>query len=448
MSNLASPRIGAAVKGGMCVDTLLADPDAIRLVCIRTSPSTITLVIKTKAVQANCPGCHRTSSRIHSRYIRRAADLPWHGIAVMLEVHTRRFRCQNSLCLQRIFCERLPSVVAYYARKTVRLTTALELIGFAIGGETGARIAKELGLNVSPDTLLRRLRQSSEEKTATPRIIGVDDFAFRRGQRYGTLLVDLERRLPIDLLSNRGAETLCAWLKAHPGIDVVTRDRSKTYARGIAEGAPAAVQVADRWHLLKNLREAQEQFLKRVLPAKSRRLRRGARTPEEHERTPQKCAEQSRIRLLPHLLRCGSELIPKRAPPLCPPPPREAARILLQPERVKDEERVVIERLCQLFPDLKAAQELALDFAKMVKECDAEQLSAWLRSAARSKLKEFVGFAKGIGEDYEAVKNALTYEWSNGQLEGQVNRLKLIKRMMYGRAKFDLLRARVLHSMK
>jgi transposase len=338
--------------------------------------------------------------------------------------------------------------VAHYARKTVRLNAALELIGFVIGGEAGARLARALGLAVSPDTLLRRLRQVAQRESSTPRILGVDDFAFRRGQRYGTLLVDLERRRPIGLLPDREAGPLSAWLKAHPGIAIVSRDRSRAYASGISEGAPGAVQVADRWHLLKNLREALEQLLKRILPAKGSRMRVAARPPEEHERTPSKYAEQSRIRLLPHLLGCGSGSTTKRVPPMRPPPPRETAWMLLQPERVKDEQQIVVERLCQLFPDLKAAQELALDFARMVRRRAAELLPAWLRSAARCQLKEFVGFARGISEDYEAVKNALTYKWSNGQLEGQVNRLKLIKREMYGRAKFDLLRARVLHSVK
>ena len=281
-----------------------------------------------------------------------------------------------------------------------------------------------------------------------PRVIGVDDFAFRRGQRYGTLLVDLERRLPVDLLPDREAETLSAWLEAHPGIEVVSRDRSRAYASGIVEGAPGAVPVADRWHLLKNVREALEQLLKRLLPAKGKRIRLAARPPEEGDRTPSKYAEQSRIRLLPHLLRCGSGSTSKRAPPLRPPPPRDAAWMLVQPERVNDEQQIVIERLCLLFPDLRVAQELALGFARMVRRRAAECLPAWLRAAARSKVKEFVGFARGISEDYGAVKNALTCEWSNGQLEGQVNRLKLIKRQMYGRAKFDLLRARVLHTSK
>lgn len=317
-----------------------------------------------------------------------------------MELRVRRFRCQNSLCTQRIFCERLPRVVAHYARRTVRLTTALELIGFAVGGEAGARLARELGLTVSPDTLLRRLHHLAQKETPIPRIIGVDDFAFRRGQRYGTLLVDLERRYPVDVLPDREAETLSAWLKAHPGIEIVTRDRSKTYANGISAGAPAAVQVADRWHLLKNLREALEKLLKRQLQQKRQRPSQRF-CPSIADKTElNDFLERSRVRLLPHLLNSkrNKRVRSIRPPPVRLPSAREVTWMLLRPEKLDDAQRSTVERLSQLFPQIERAKELARAFTRMVHARAATELNEWLRSAVRSKLQEFVSFARGLSE--------------------------------------------------
>jgi transposase len=241
--------------------TLLADPSAIKLTYIRPAADSITIVVKTILPHSSCPLCGRHSTLVHSRYMRRIANLPWQGISVILELHTRRFRCGNTLCQRHIFCERLPQVVAAYARKTVRLNDALRLIGFLIGGEAGARAAIRLSMGASPDTLIRRVRQTTMPMMPTPRVLGVDDWAKRKGQSYGTILVDLERRRPVDLLPDREAGTLAAWLKAHTGVDVVTRDRSRAYAEGITDGAPSALQIADRFHILKNLSEALERLL-------------------------------------------------------------------------------------------------------------------------------------------------------------------------------------------
>jgi transposase len=244
----------------MAKPTLLPDPTCLHLQLLDASTTIITLVVTTTSEEAECPLCHQRSTQIHSRYVRQIADLPWMGCAVRLQLHVRRFSCSNSECARQIFTERLPSVAAPYARRTTRLSEVLTLIGFALGGEAGKRLASGMSLVTSPATLLRLIRSQPEEQIPTPRVLGVDDFSFCKRKTYGTILLDLERRIPIDLLPDREATTLEKWLKEHAGVEIISRDRGGPYAEGARLGAPEAQQVADRWHLLSNLSETMKGF--------------------------------------------------------------------------------------------------------------------------------------------------------------------------------------------
>jgi transposase len=261
----------------MAKPTLLPDPTCLHLQLLDGSSSTITLVATTTSEEAACPLCQQRSARIHSRYVRQIADLPWMGCAVRLQLHVRRFFCSQPECPRQIFTERLPSVVAPYARRTMRLTEVFTLIGFALGGEAGKRLASGMSLVTSPDTLLRLIRAQPEEQVPTPRVLGVDDFSFCKRKTYGTILLDLERRIPIDLLPDREAATLEKWLKEHAGVEIISRDRGGPYAEGARLGAPNAQQVADRWHLLANLSEA----LKPLFARKQAQLKALVQKPSE-----------------------------------------------------------------------------------------------------------------------------------------------------------------------
>jgi transposase len=526
----------------------------LRLEQVALDGETVTLHLAASARSARCPLCARRSRRVQSVYHRTMADLPIAGRQLVLRLRVRRFRCGARRCPRAIFAERFPKLVAAYGRRTLGQRVALEAIAFALGGSAGARLATRLGSPISRATLLRLLRRADVPARPAPRVLGVDDWAFRKGHRYGTILVDLERRHIVDLLEDRKAETLAPWLSKYPGLEVISRDRAPAYTEAARKGAPQAVQVVDRWHLLQNLVEALERYLLRFRPAFKVAVGRGAtllgplpnasettpvpwqqraeaasqqkhaskveryermRTlraagftildiaqmvgatrptvyrylalggPPKRQRPPRSrhrvlapyesylqqrwadgCRNRSRlfreIRLLgyQHSARTvslflkrlneqpsGSEITPARPTVRRVPSARHVACLLVwRTDRLPEEEREYLQRLCDQEPLIALAYELAREFATMARERTGQGFDAWITRATTSGIPELDRFARGLTDDRAAVEAGLSLEWSNGQTEGQVNKLKLLKRQMYGRANFDLLRQRMLRA--
>lgn len=536
----------------MDANTLLADPTAIEIEKFVSRDDSILIVAKTIQLSARCPQCDEPSSSLKTRYLRKIDDLPWHNVSVSLELLTRKFRCRNELCPRKVFCERLPNLVEPFARRTVRLANAVEFLAFALGGRGAARTTRKLSFPVGKDVCLRAMRRyytNSVTGNNTISVLGVDDFAFRRGVNYGTILVNLETRRPVDLLPDRTSETLKAWLVQHPEIEIVSRDRSLVYAEAVRSSAPQARQVADRWHLLKNLGDLVERFfinnhcllteaavrvraghsaaqaeaelsfdkeaietsnnpkpipvrrqklfdaIKR-LQASGKTIRAIARelkvarntvrryvycedVPRHHAGAGRRSTvlpfadylqerwrtgEHNGFRLWREIKAQGfsGEIdavqrfvrewrktdVSKTSCPISARglAPRHVAKLLLNPEFAKsDSERLYLKTLRSLNPKVASIERLGSGFQQMVKGKRAELFDDWLEAVKASEIIELQSWANGLLSDEAAVRNALSSTWSNGQTEGQVNRLKTIKRQMYGRAKFDLLRARVLH---
>jgi transposase len=528
--------------------------------------------------RVSCPSCAALSSRVHGYYTRTVADLPWAGVPVLLQLSVRRFVCTHSDCPRRTFSEPLPEVVAPSARRSLRLANEQRQLGLQTGGEMAARIAMRQGMPVSPATILRLVRRTQLAERATPSLLGVDEWAYRKRLDFKTILVDLSTNRPLELLPDASAVTLATWLQAHPGVEVIARDRAGTFAEGATQGAPDAIQVADRFHLMQNLRSAIEEILKQMVEVRQvaaealaeqatqlqlsiaaatsgddasaniplllpdlQRVRDPYRKRVQEQRRAQRLARYEQVLALHQAGALQQEIaermqitratvsrylkatgFPERAPYprleskldpytaylserwaagetngrqlwqelqnqgftgslmsvmrwaarqqlLSPPDPssrrgrnqqarqaqleqavaplrtrRVAWWLLRRPDTLSAERRAVLARMEQASPAFGQLYRLTIQFTEMLRKRQVEQLRPWLSAAQASDLKELKSLAEGMGRDYAAIEAALRLPYSTGPVEGNINRLKLIKRSGYGRAGFDLLRLRVL----
>ncbi len=492
-------------------------------------PDRVVIWVRAKADDCACPDCGTRSIRVRSRYWRRPADLPLGGRRVELRVMVRRFQCDAVLCPRRIFAERFAEcALAPLARRTERLDHIVHHLGLALGGRPAAAFAARLMTPVSNDTLLRVVRRRARPPTDPLAVIGIDDFAWRRNHRYGTIICDLERRRPVALLVDREQTTAEDWLRSHPDIAVVARDRGGGYGEAIAKALPNAIQVADRWHLMHNASQAfldavrkSMRQIRRVIGAATinpdlltsaerlqyegylrreetniailalwkdgvsikqivkrtghhrqtiRRIIRGERSDvfrprqssleahlpwldaqwEAGARNAAALWRQLRAQGFRGSARVVVEWATRRrqadktdAQSLArTPSARTLARLMTTSrDNLSKSESVTIAAVEEGVPDLVAARQIISDFHGMVRARAEAQLPAWIDRAANSLVSSF---ANGIRRDVAAVHAAIFSPWSNGQTEGQVTRLKLVKRQMYGRAKLDLLEARLI----
>jgi transposase len=504
---------------------------------------------RARADHGVCPRCEQPSARVHSTYQRRLADAPVGGHQVVIRLGVRRFFCGNPDCAAVTFAEQVGGLTSRRARRTPPLARMLTGIGLALAGRAGVRLAAVLDLAAARSSLLRLVMALPDPAAGPVRVLGVDDFAFRRGRDYGTVLVNAETGAPVDLLRDREAGTFAGWLKKHPGTEVICRDRAGAYADGARQGAPHAVQVADRWHLYHNLAGHVEKAVARhrgcleepvpepdpeetadghaaadlqqaAADAAARRAEKSAlavRTRQRYEQVQALRAQGKGIKpimretglakeTVRRFYRAASavELLAKirdgrpsliddykpylhqrwnegctnvrqlhaelsdrgyrggygtirdyvqpfrkagAAPPAVPGPPKArdlASWILKEPGNLNDDETSKLAQARERCPHLDALAGHVTEFAKILTGLHGSRLDDWIAAVEADDQPDLHSFARGLKHDHGAVLNGLTLTWSSGIVEGNVNRIKMIKRQMYGRATFGLLRKRVL----
>ena len=502
-------------------------PAELNVDAVHDAADAIIVAAYGRSQDCRCPHCGTASRRVHSRYPRTIADLPCAGRRIELHLTVRRFVCSAAHCRRKIFAERFgDGVVRPMARRTARLDCLVRHLALALGGRPAARFADRLGLPVSNDTLLRTVRRYDRPPLTPPSVIGIDDWAWRRNHRYGTIICDLERRKTIALLPDREPATARAWLIQQPQIEIIARDRGGGYAQAAAQALPHAGQVADRWHLMENASHAfldavrksmrqvrvaigtatvnpklltaaerlqYEGYLRREeanavirglvsegVPIKEIVRRTGysrklVRSVVRGQRTDIFRVRQTSLEShLPWLeaqwdagLRNGAELWRqlrlagfggglrvvtewatrrRRAEKAenglgHAPAARTIVRLMtLERNNLTKAQTMTVAAIEERLPDLVEARDVVESFHNMLRRKSKDDLEAWIDRAARSLV---ASFANGVVRDRAAIQNAITSQWSNGQTEGQITKLKLIKRQMYGRGKLDLLEARI-----
>ena len=485
------------------------------------------LLVKVLSVQksACCPLCSQESDTVHSRYQRRLKDLPSVGQAVYLHLTVRKFFCWNPECQRKIFTERLPAFVEPWAQATVRFVQALQAIGLATSGSLGTRLAARLGIATSWMTIIRRIMDIVTPAPSTVTTLGIDDFSFQRGRKFGTILVDLSSHQVIDLLPERAIESTAAWMQSHPEIRYVSRDRGHEYAQAACKGAPQAIQCADRFHLMKNLVEAVEPVVTRcykeikkkdVIPFPRSQASKGKEwrpTPDpanELQRRSRLAKNQERFEQMITFQKLGFSpdeiaqrlgvttrtLLNWRKQGVCPgTKQRRKRRSLFDPyapyilkrwkegckqgsqlyheikeqgytgtdktmyrflktlkqesvelpqlpilsrisvqemiwlvvrsfDELEESERMDLTELCLASQELATLHPLIQSFGQIMRKLEGARLEDWKRQVEASNIPEIHRFSKGLERDKEAVLAGLTLKHSNGQVEGQVNKLK------------------------